>query len=139
MHYQSERDAAISRPVMLREHGFLVTPMARGLRLTTGAEFAKRDAPATPVQLDAVEPIARSAIALGVRLDARPWLGARPCVPDMLPLIGPVPGQPGLWVNSAHHHLGLTLGPVSGRLVVEMMTGAEPFTDPAPYRVGRFQ
>ena len=56
----------------------------------------------------------------------------------MLPMIGEVPGRRGLWIDCGHHHLGFTLGPVSGRLLADIMTGAEPFMDPMPYRVGRF-
>ncbi|MEL6227851.1 MAG: FAD-dependent oxidoreductase, partial [Pseudomonadota bacterium] len=72
------------------------------------------------------------------RLDAEPWLGSRPCLPDLIPMMGAVPGNRGLWANFGHHHLGLTLGPVTGRLLAEIMTGEKPFTDPAPYRVDRF-
>jgi D-amino-acid dehydrogenase len=49
-----------------------------------------------------------------------------------------VPGSRGLWADFGHHHLGFTLGPVSGRLLAEMMTGEPVFTDPRPYRVDRF-
>ena len=56
----------------------------------------------------------------------------------MLPALGPVPGQKGLWADFGHHHLGFTLGPVCGRLIAEMITGETPFTDPAPYRPERF-
>ena len=65
--------------------------MVKGIRLTTGAEFALRDAPPTPVQLDRVEPLAREIFPLGARVDAEPWLGRRPCLPDMLPMIGRAP------------------------------------------------
>ena len=76
---------------------------------------------------------------LGEAVDQQAWLGRRPCLPDMLPAIGPVPGQRGLWLDLGHHHLGFTLGPVSARLLAEMMTGEAPFTDPAPYRPQRFE
>ena len=76
--------------------------------------------------------------ALGERLDDTPWLGRRPCLPDMRPVIGPAPRHPGLWFNFGHAHHGLTLGPVSGRLVAELVTGEHPFTDPAPYSATRF-
>ncbi len=120
------------------ENGYVLAPMTRGVRLPTGAEFARRDAPHTPVQVDKCEKIARSFAPLGERLDAKPWMGARPCLPDMLPVIGPAPRHKGLWFDFGHAHHGVTLGPVSGRLLAEMMTGETPFTDPAPYGVGRF-
>jgi D-amino-acid dehydrogenase len=56
----------------------------------------------------------------------------------MLPIVGPAPRHQGLWLDFGHHHLGFTLGPVTGRLLAEMMTGEAPFTDPAPYRAERF-
>ena len=65
-------------------------------------------------------------------------LGRRPCLPDMLPIVGRAPKRDELWLNFGHHHLGFTLGPVTGRLLAEMMTGETPFTDPAPYRAERF-
>ena len=139
MHYRVLGNAALNRPVIDGDNGYVMTAMTRGIRLTTGAEFALRNAAPTPVQLGRVEPLARALFPLGDRVDAQPWLGARPCLPDMLPMIGPVPGKRGLWLDCGHHHLGFTLGPVTGRLLAEMMTGAAPFTDPAPYRVGRFE
>jgi D-amino-acid dehydrogenase len=112
--------------------------MARGIRLTTGAEFADRDAPKTPVQLERAEPHARGLFPLGARLDAEPWMGRRPATPDMMPIIGPAPRHPGLWFAFGHAHHGLTLGPVTGRLVADMLTGETPFVDPRPYRADRF-
>ncbi|RQP35687.1 FAD-dependent oxidoreductase, partial [Burkholderia ubonensis] len=48
------------------------------------------------------------------------------------------PAHRGLWFAFGHNHHGLTLGPVTGRLLAEMMTGETPFTDPSPYRADRF-
>jgi D-amino-acid dehydrogenase len=138
MHYRAEGNATLSRPVIDTDYGYALTPMAKGIRLTTGAEFARRDAPKTPVQLARVEPIARQVFPLAERVEAEPWLGRRPCLPDMVPIIGSAPRDKGLWFDFGHHHLGFTLGPVSGRLLAEMMTGETPFTDPSPYRADRF-
>ena len=65
-------------------------------------------------------------------------MGSRPCLPDMLPVIGPAPRHKGLWLAFGHQHNGFTLGPPTGRLLAEMMTGEEPFVDPAPFRADRF-
>ena len=54
------------------------------------------------------------------------------------PVIGPAPGQPGLWLAYGHAHWGLTLGPVTGRLVADMVTGDDAVFDPAPYAAERF-
>ena len=138
MHYAPRDGASLIRPVLDSEKGYVVTPMARGLRLTTGAEFARIDDPPSSAHLDRLEPFAKAMFPLGPRKDVAPWMGRRPCLPDMRCVIGPFPGQPGLWLDFGHHHLGLTLGPVSGRLLVEMMCGETPFVDPAPFRADRF-
>jgi D-amino-acid dehydrogenase len=138
MHYTAIGNASLSRPVLDAESGYVLTPMSQGIRLTTGAEFTTRDARPTPIQLDRVEPLARELFPLGQRIDARPWLGRRPCLPDMLPIVGRAPDHEGLWFNFGHHHLGFTLGPVTGRLLAELLTGEAPFTDPTPYSAERF-
>ncbi|CAH1665743.1 NAD(P)/FAD-dependent oxidoreductase [Chelatococcus asaccharovorans] len=138
MHYRPAGDAKLNHPVLDTERGYFLVPMARGIRLTTGAEFARRDGMKTPVQLARAEPIAREFFPLAERLDNEPWMGARPCTPDMMPIIGKAPRHPNLWFSFGHAHHGLTLGPVTGRLVAEMITGETPFVDPTPFRVDRF-
>jgi D-amino-acid dehydrogenase len=136
-HYRPIGNASLSRPVLDSERGFVITPMEQGIRLTTGYEFAARDAPATPVQVGRVLPLARQLFPLGEPVD-EPWLGRRPCIADSLPVIGPAPRHPGLYFDFGHGHLGFTLGPVSGRLLAEMITGHTPVADPKPYALTRF-
>jgi D-amino-acid dehydrogenase len=112
--------------------------MEQGLRVTTGAEFAPRDAPATPVQFDRLMPGVKSLFPIGDRVDDKTWMGARPCFPDSRPVIDRAPGQSGMWLAFGLAHWGLTLGPATGRLIGEMMAGETPFCDPAPYRADRF-
>ncbi len=138
MHYAAEPGARLNQPVLDVESGFLIAPMVRGIRLTTGVELGLRDTAATPVQLEAVEPIARQLFPLASRLDATPWLGRRPCTPDMMPIIGPAPHHKDLWFAFGHAHHGLTLGPITGRLIAEMITGEQTIVDPYPFRVDRF-
>ncbi len=137
MHFSASGEP-LSHTIVDVDNGYALAPMRQGVRLTTGAEFAHRDAPATPVQLDRIEPIARALTGLGERLDDMPWLGSRPCTPDMLPVLGPAPKHPGLWFSFGHAHHGLTQAASSGRLLAEMMCGETPFADPSPYRVERF-
>jgi D-amino-acid dehydrogenase len=138
MHYGLRGNAVLNHPVLDTDSGFLLAPMRAGIRLTTGAEFARIDAPPTPVQLERAEPVARGLLPLAERVDAEPWMGVRPCTPDMLPVIGRLPGQPGAWCAFGHAHQGLTLGPTTGRLLAEFMTGEQPFTNPEAYRAERF-
>jgi D-amino-acid dehydrogenase len=137
-HFRGQGNAALSRPVVDVGPGYLITPMAQGIRLTTGAEFAARDAPPTPVQFDRLMPKASELFPLGERADEKTWLGSRPCFADSRPVIGRAPHLPGLWLAIGHAHWGLTLGPATGRLIADMMAGVAPFCDPAPYRAERF-
>jgi len=138
LHLAPEGNAVLHHPVLDTDNGYLLAPMNRGIRLTTGVEFARRDAPPTPVQVERTLPYARALFPLGEAVDASPWKGARPCLPDMIPVICKAPRHAGLWFDFGHQHHGLTLGPATGRLLAEMMTGEVPFTDPAPYAVERF-
>ncbi|MEF3367782.1 FAD-dependent oxidoreductase [Methylocystis sp. 9N] len=138
MHYAAKPGARLNHVILDVDVGYLLAPMTRGIRLTSGAEFARRDAPPSPVQIELCEPAARALFPLGERLDPEPWRGARPCLPDMLPIVGPAPRHKGLWFDFGHAHHGLTLGPVTGRLIAEMMTGETPFIDPTPYSAARF-
>ncbi|SDB73540.1 D-amino-acid dehydrogenase [Belnapia rosea] len=138
LHFGLRGNATLNRPVLDTESGFLLAPMRAGIRLTTGAEFARPDAPPSPVQLERAEPVARQLLPLAERVEDKPWMGVRPCTPDMLPVIGPLPGQQGAWCAFGHAHQGLTLGPTTGRLLAEMMLGEAPFVSPEPYRADRF-
>jgi len=138
LHLAPRGNAVLNHPVLDSDLGYLLAPMNRGIRLTTGVEFARRDAPPTPIQLQRALPRAHALFPLGDAVDAKPWMGARPCLPDMLPVIGKAPRHAGLWFDFGHQHHGLTLGPVTGRLLAEMMTGETPFADPKPFAVERF-
>ena len=138
MHYTLKGNAVLNRPLVDSDMGFGLIPMRRGIRLTTGVEFAHTNAAPSPVQLERAEPVARALLPLDHRVDEKPWVGVRPAMPDMLPVIGRVPAHDNLWCAFGHAHQGLTLGPTTGRLLAEMMSGETPFLDPEPYRPGRF-
>jgi len=137
-HFRPPAASGLTRPLVDVEIGYALSPMEQGHRLTTGAEFAARDAPPTPVQFHRLMPEARRLFSLGDPVEPRAWLGCRPCFADSRPVIGRAPGQPGLWLCYGHGHMGLTLGPASGRLLSDMITGATPLVDPAPYAAERF-
>jgi D-amino-acid dehydrogenase len=138
LHLAARGNAVLHHPVLDTDLGYLLAPMNRGIRLTTGVEFARRDRPPTPIQLQQALPRAHALFPLGAPIDAKPWMGARPCLPDMLPVIGKGARHPGLWFDFGHQHHGLTLGPATGRLLAEMMTGETPFADPSPFAAERF-
>ena len=136
MHYKG--GVSLDLPLVDTAMGYAMAPMARGIRITTGAELTSPDAPATPIQLAAAEAAARGLLDLGSRVEPEPWYGTRPCTPDMLPVLGPAPRHRGLWVNFGHGHQGLTLGPATSRLLAELMSGETPSIDATPYRLDRF-
>ncbi len=137
-HFRPRGNAGLTRPVVDPENGYALAPMEQGIRLTTGAEFADRDASPTPVQLERVTPVAKNLFPLGEPVEATPWLGSRPCFADSRPVVGRAPGQSGLWLCYGHGHYGLTLGPITGRLIAEMMIGTTPVMDPVPFSAERF-
>jgi D-amino-acid dehydrogenase len=136
MHYHG--GASLDLPLVDTANGYAMAPMARGLRITTGAELTSPDAPATPVQLAHAEAAARNLLDLGSRAEPEPWHGTRPCTPDMLPVLGRAPRHRGLWMNFGHGHQGFTLGPATGRLLAECMSGETPDISVEPYRPDRF-
>ena len=136
--FHAAGNAGLTHTVLDADVGYCLAPMEQGIRLTTGAEFARRDAPPTPVQFDRLMPQAEALFPLGAPVEDQPWLGSRPCFADSRPVIGPAPGQSGLWLAVGHAHWGLTLGPATGRLIAEMITGKPTFVDPAPYAAERF-
>jgi D-amino-acid dehydrogenase len=138
LHLAAQGNAVLNHPVLDSDLGYLLAPMNRGIRLTTAVEFARRDRPPTYIQIERALPRAHALFPLGDAIDAKPWMGARPCLPDMLPVIGKAPRHAGLWFDFGHQHHGLTLGPATGRLLAEMMTGETPFADPTPFAVERF-
>jgi len=137
MHYARQDSRPLNHPIIDADYGYVVVPMNGGIRLTTGAELALVDSPPTPKQLDAAEIIARKDFPLGARVDAAPWKGARPCMPDMKPVIGAVPGVDNMWCAFGHGHQGFTLGPITGELLTDMMTGTTPRVDMQPFSPAR--
>ena len=83
-HFRPRGNAGLTRPVVDIDNGYCLAPMEQGIRLTTGAEFADRDAPPTPVQFDRLMPAARELFPLGERVEAKPWMGS-PAVLCRLP------------------------------------------------------
>ncbi len=128
----------LQAPMLDAERGLVLVPMRQGIRLTTGAEFARLGAPASAVPMERATRAARELLDLPHPVEPIPWLGNRPCTADMLPILGAAPRHRNLWFNFGHAHQGFTLGAVCGRLIAELIEGAHPLVDPTPYAVTRF-
>ena len=138
MHYGSKQGATLSRPVYDTSGGYVLSPMAQGLRLTTGVQLTAQDAPPDLVQLDLAEQSARQAFPLDQRIDPQAWLGSRPTLPDSRPMIGACPRHPGVWLAFGHQHIGFSTGPGSAALLGALMDGEPGKIDPNPFRPARF-
>jgi D-amino-acid dehydrogenase len=130
--------AKLDLPLQDPAFGYVMVPMAEGLRLTTGAELSGQEASPKPIQLERAEMTARKLLDLGTAAAGEPWSGVRPCMPDMLPVVGPASKHRGLWIHFGHGHQGLTLGPATGRLLAELMTGEQPFVDASAFTPARY-
>jgi len=137
-HFAAMGNAGLSRPVIDIDNGYAITPMEKGIRLTSGIEFAELDSPPTPVQMQRILPHARGLFPLGEAVEPEPWMGNRPCMPDSMPVLGKAPRHRGLWFSFGHGHWGFSLGPVTGKLVAQAITGESPDCDIAPLSAARF-
>jgi D-amino-acid dehydrogenase len=128
---------SLRRPIHDADGSFLMTSMENGIRVTSGVELTALDAPSSYAQLDAVVPMARSVVEFGDPV-GEPWRGARPTLPDSLPMIGPAPRHSGLWLAFGNQHIGFTTGPATGAAVAAMISGAPPPFDAAPFSPSRY-
>lgn len=124
--------------IMWAEKKFLATPMQMGLRFAGTVELAGLDAPPDYRR-------ASTLLEFGKRMfpgltggEVSRWMGHRPCLPDSVPVIGPSPKLKNVYFAFGHGHLGLSSASTTGRLVAELVMGAKPCIDPAPYRIDRF-
>lgn len=137
-YYRPRGNAVLNHPVYDAAGGYVLTPMAAGIRLTTGADFSGRDRPQRFRQLAAAERRAHAVFPLDGPADDRPWAGSRPSLPDSRPAIGPVPGHPAIWCSFGHGHIGFTSGPASAALLAALIDRRPPPFDPSAFDPARF-
>ncbi len=127
-------------PLLLGEAKVGVTPMGEWLRFAGTLELAGLNLSlsqrrveailrAVPTYIPGLDPTAMELVEV--------WRGLRPCTPDGLPFLGRVPGCENLTVAAGHATIGLSLGPITGKLVSQVVCGT-PQMDLGLLRVGRF-
>jgi D-amino-acid dehydrogenase len=126
----------LNLPVLDAAFGAVYVPIRSGLRIATGADLSA-ERQRQPRQLRRAEAAARELLDIGEPIESSLWAGVRPCMPDMMPVVGAAPLHPGLWFNFGHGHQGFTLGPTTGELLAETMAkdSAHPIPLLAPARL----
>lgn len=128
----------LTRPIYDTGAGYVLAPMAQGLRLTTGVELADCDAPKSDRQLKLAEKSAREAIFLGRPVEDEPWLGRRPTFPDSRPAIGQAPLSRHTYFAFGHQHIGFSTGPGTALILADLMEDKTPSIDAEPFKPDRF-
>jgi len=130
-------DHLLSRPVIFLNRGFGITPMEQGLRVVGTVEFGGLDNPPSKKRIQNLVNSAKYLFPeLGKHEDE--WLGFRPTLPDFLPVIGPSKNHKNLFYSFGHHHLGWTLGAISGKIIAGMIAKENTNLDLSPYNSLRF-
>ncbi len=127
----------ISRPVVYSNRGFGMTPMEQGLRVVGTVEFGGLDNPLSKKRINNLIINAKE------MLDNLPdhkdeWLGFRPTLPDFLPIIGQSKNYDNVYYCFGHHHLGWTLGAISGKIISNIIANENTNLDIKPYSSLRF-
>ena len=130
-------DHLLSRPVIFSNRGFGITPMEQGLRVVGTVEFGGLKNPPSKGRIKNLIDNAK------YMLDDLPehqdeWMGFRPSLPDFLPVIGPSKNHKNVFYSFGHHHLGWTLGPISGKIIAGMIAEENTNLDLKPYSSLRF-
>ncbi len=127
-----------NQPIMVTSGKFVATPMQMGVRCAGVVEFGGLEAKASKAPLALLRKTVKSCFPSMQAESEEEWLGFRPAPSDSLPLIGEV-GSTGVYAAFGHHHVGLTGGPKTGRLIAEMIDGQSLSIDATPYAPDRFR
>jgi len=127
----------LSRPIIFLNRGFGVTPMEQGLRVVGTVEFGGLK---NPISKKRIINLANNAKYLFPEISEHydEWLGFRPTLPDFLPVMGSSKKHKNLFYSFGHHHLGWTLGAISGKIIASMIAGENTNLDLSPYSSTRF-
>jgi D-amino-acid dehydrogenase len=126
-------------PISMDEAHVIATPLPDRLRLSGTLELAGLDTSISRPRVDAIRAAAERVLSLDEREEIETWAGLRPCTPDGLPVIGRPLGVEPLVLATGHARKGLSLAPITGRLVAELVTGERPSLALAPLSPDRFR
>ena len=127
----------ISRPVIFLDRGFGLTPMNQGLRAVGTVELGGLKNPPSKKRIDYVIKCAKELLPQ-LKEHEDEWLGFRPTLPDFLPILGPSLKNKNIIYAFGHHHLGWTLGAITGKIISGVAAGEKTNLDLTPYSSSRF-
>ncbi len=130
-------ESLISRPVIFLDKGFGMTPMNQGLRAVGTVELGGLNNPPSKKRIEYLVKCAKELLPQLKRHEDE-WLGFRPTLPDFLPIIGPSLKNKNIIYAFGHHHLGWTLGAVTGKIVSGIVAEEKTNLDLSPYSSKRF-
>ena len=125
-------------PVMVASGKFVVTPMEGRLRFAGVVEFGGTEAGPSRAPLELLKKNGIAAFPGLKWKEMTEWVGFRPAPADSIPVIGEIPGLKGAYTGFGHHHIGLTGGPKTGRLLAQMIAGRQPNVDVSVYSPARY-
>lgn len=128
----------LQRQLTFGSHGFVVTPIAGGVRVGGAVELGGLTAPPNFRRADALLDKARRFLPALRCEGGTQWMGFRPSLPDSLPVIGPAPGEPRVLYAFGHGHLGLTQSAATAALIADLAQGRPTALDLAPFSASRF-
>ena len=130
-------DHLISRPIVYSNRGFGMTPMEQGLRVVGTVEFGGLSNPLSKNRIKNLIINAKQMLD-GLQDHKDEWLGFRPTLPDFLPIIGPSKNYENVYYCFGHHHIGWTLGAISGKIISNMIANENTNLNLEPYSSLRF-
>lgn len=133
----TDDSALLTRPVMNGDHAFVLCPMEAGLRLTGQVEFGGMDLAPDYRKIRRILGAARRMLPAIDSDEQSVWMGLRPSLPDSLPVLGPS-SNPNVLFAFGHQHLGVTLGPITGVIIADIVAGRDPGIDMTPYAASRY-
>ena len=136
VHFKNKENL-IKRPVIFLDRGFGMTPMNQGLRAVGTVELGGLKNPPSKKRIKYITNCAKELLPqLGMHDDE--WLGFRPTLPDFLPILGPSLKNKNIVYAFGHHHLGWTLGAITGKIVSGIVAEEKTNLDLSPFSSKRF-
>jgi D-amino-acid dehydrogenase len=124
-------------PLYSGDHSFAVTPLEVGLRFAGTVELGGLEAPPNYERAEILMKHGRRMFGDLNEEGRSNWMGFRPSMPDSLPVISQGRRYPNTWFAYGHGHVGLTLGPVTGKIIADLVAGRDSGLDLKPFAIDR--